>query len=384
MKQLALGSLGFLAVNGVAILTTWVLLSPATLLPSGHAQNQPDQKPSPADKIDPAKAANDRFDAHIKQRVAVLGDRRDRQFLSNHPVAFNPSGNMLATADEKTVRLWVLPSLRQVVALKGHTGEPISSVAFSPDGRMLATGCNRVVLLWRLGGKQPKQVASLGHGVNSLAFSPNGKTLALGCLDRSVRLFAIGEGVPREWDRRKENVGKPLSLAFAADGKTLIAGDGKRAILRWEVHANQLTDRDTLIGPPVDPAGGTSLFSVAYCRTNRRIASGHYGATVVVWNVEGDKAREWKTLRAPLGTLPREYPQLCGAHALAFSPDGKRLAVAYAHGVVQVWDLSGKEPAEETGLSFDRTVWSLAFAPDGRHLATGNRDGTAYILRLSR
>src|SRR5205085_1563817 len=60
--------------------------------------------------------------------------------------------------------------------------------------------------------------------------------------------------------------------------------------------------------------------------------------------------------------------------AVAYSPDGHRLATGGACGAVQVWD--AKELALETVLhAHRRAVWSVAFAPDGQTLASGSHDG---------
>jgi WD40 repeat protein len=68
--------------------------------------------------------------------------------------------------------------------------------------------------------------------------------------------------------------------------------------------------------------------------------------------------------------------------ALAWSPDGTRLAAGSADGAIQLWELSGDggtprplgQWAAHTGM-----VRSLAFSPDGRQLANGGQDG---LVRL--
>jgi WD40 repeat protein len=69
-------------------------------------------------------------------------------------------------------------------------------------------------------------------------------------------------------------------------------------------------------------------------------------------------------------------------YAIAFSPDGSRLASAGRDGRAIVWDAAGGESLHVWKLP--GPVESVAFAPDGRHLACGNANGTAYILRIER
>lgn len=118
--------------------------------------------------------------------------------------------------------------------------------------------------------------------------------------------------------------------------------------------------------PPFGPslaADGSHDFAVS--ADGVHLAAGGTLGTVTVWDAAGERRTE-----AVVPPLPA--PASCAScsriTALAFSPDGRTVAVAYGSGRLRLWDLVLNQPlGGSLGASGD-TVDALAFGADGSYL----------------
>lgn len=157
-----------------------------------------------------------------QERNQVTGEK-------DHPlcVGFSPNGNHLATGhDDGAVAVWNAEGKR-LWALRGHSG-PVTALAFAPDGELLATADDKEIRLWPFPkkGAKPKRVfGGAWQRTTSLAFLPD-----------SLRLVSFhdpeGPGTVRQWHAEQENAmgewspaGEEVScVALAHDGRWLATG----------------------------------------------------------------------------------------------------------------------------------------------------------------
>ncbi|MFF4158564.1 helix-turn-helix domain-containing protein [Streptomyces sp. NPDC001678] len=289
-------------------------------------------------------------------------------------VAFSPDGRTLATAGhDRTIRLWDAATYRQTAELAGHE-QQVMNLAFSPDGRTLASACNdHTVKLWDTGTL--KETATLeGHtaSVMSVAFSPDGRTLATASADRTARLWDVAGRRPLA--TLTGHTGVVARAAFLPDGRTLATASHDRTVRLWDATTHEttatLTSELPVNGLHVSP-DGRSVATVALDPPRADLVAGTSGEApgagvpAGIWDVAAGR------MTTPLGV--RRTPR-----QVAFSPDGRTLAIGDANGVVSLWDADGRRRlATLAGPS--QAVTGLAFSPDGRTLAGAGADGAVRL-----
>jgi RNA polymerase sigma factor (sigma-70 family) len=188
-----------------------------------------------------------------------------------------------------------------------------------------------------------------------LAFTGN-RTLAVGAWGEVVHLLALPEG------KAEGRLDLPLpmaghALAASPDGKLLaVSTSGNGPLYLYEMPGGK--QRHRLAG------FNGEANAVAFSPDGKRLASG--GQQLVLWDTATGK-QLWRSETAESSSSP-----------LAYSPDGKSLASGGRGGEVRLWDAAtGKALASLMGNG--QRVSAVAYSPDGKFLAAGDEDGTLRV-----
>jgi WD40 repeat protein len=253
-----------------------------------------------------------------------------------------------------------------VLTFKAHT-KPIYGLAFSPDGTQIATTAGDAACVWNLDGPTEVRKFPNEHYSCSIAFSPNG------------RFLARGGNRPRVWNLE---TGKALvaherwaaTVAFSPDGTEVAAFGSDELLARWPLPGGkQLSggwggSRSEHRNQRF-PAG-----AMAYSPDGKIIATAYavdtgkrFDSHILLWDRKTGRSR---------GELVADF-KFAHPTAIAYSPDGAVIAGIYGPvlGVVDV--TSGKKVAAlKPGKKHFK---GLAFTPDGKRLIAVNTDAAVRV-----
>jgi WD40 repeat protein len=255
----------------------------------------------------------------------------------------------------------------QLVRTLSNAAGPITAVAVTGDGKcIVAYSGSQTIHRW-LDGQLAGPVAKDKTTPAVLGVTPNGDGVCWAGpeeKDPVIRLWSAKED--RQVREFKEHKQRITTLLVTADGRQLLSGDTEGRLLVWDVATGA---RTRVLGDPSVWKGFLNAHSeavraLAVASDSGVLASGSRDKKVKLWSLPAGKLEKTLAMDAPV-------------QAVAFSPDRKYLAAA-AEKVLRIWPLpEGKDP--ETWPAQDETIIALAFTPDGRQLAVAFRDGTVRL-----
>ena len=244
--------------------------------------------------------------------------------------------------------LGALVALRVRAVLDGGGGAVLHAVV-GPAGRLVATGSESgQVRVFASGSHRLVQSFALGAPVVALAFAADGRRLLAAAGDTVVVRGARGGGVLRTL-----RVPGATGAAFAARG-TIVTSAG-RTLRIW------------------DEATGTLLHETATLTKASVLALSDDGGLVAVFD---RNAVAVQVVAVASGTVVGTVTQQGNVTSAAFSPDGA-LLVSSGHRNAYVWN-AGDWSLRHVLAGHESTISAVAFGRDGR-LVTASEDSSARI-----
>jgi WD40 repeat protein len=308
-------------------------------------------------------------------------------------IALSPGGKLVALNGraDGAIHVFETATGKELHTFVGHRGGPLT-VAFAPDGKTVFTvsrdgSHSQPVSAWAdwslrewdpVTGKELRvTTANLGGEAHWTFFSADARFLATITHEGTLRLWDTRAGKElRRWGvptrvSISNGVKSPAQHvefpAFTPEGKSLIAASEAKCH-RWDVNTGRAQ-------PPIDLPEGMSPPHCVPGPDERAFIARQ-------WNQSRSRAA---LLDATSGRVVRWLAEVNGPFpACAFSPDGYTFAVAAVSGprgttgVTLLEIASGRERIRLNDTDWTDWVRALAFSPDGKLLAVGGPD----VVRL--
>jgi WD40 repeat protein len=297
--------------------------------------------------------------------------------------------------------------------IEGHT-EEIKKVIFSPDEKTIASAsADREIRLWSTGSKFDnaskyfpeqqetkaklaiyKQASFVSNGqiitfnpikkaietwdldrkllhsflintdeIADLAFSPDKKKIVFIGLDNTMKISDLNIKKPPIISSHNQKV---TSLAVSQNGELIASysrDDNTLKIWNWEGQLLQTASRCNV----------SSIHKIAFSPDGKKLAMSSTDkdtAPLILWDLDD---RECKSMKNFYGHRKR-------IESITFSPDGKMIATGSRDKTIKIWDLRKDEDSLPKNLQgHDHWITSLAFSPDGKALVSGSRDNSVKV-----
>ncbi|MGA2789125.1 MAG: WD40 repeat domain-containing protein [Verrucomicrobiota bacterium] len=329
-------------------------------------------------------------------------------------VAFSPDGNVFATADSETVKLWRASDGR-LLHTRSITSSA-SSITFTTNGTLVSGSYDGTVRFWQvpdgnlswvitnqfpwlraiavspngslvacasgspgwpseydgtvtlLNASDGSLVRVLTNGTMSataIMFSPDGSLLAATFADSMVAVWQVSDGTLQHvWN---DGYASDAFVTFSPDGQALLTGGGSDYAY---VKLRRVSDGQQLW---VSQAYATEIYSACFSPDGNMIATGGGRA-----GVADPAIKLWNTSDGSL-----LYSMLTNGSyvaAVSFAPDGATLVSGSVS--IDFWSVTnGTQLLTLTG--HNGVVTAATFSWDGRMVASGGSDGTVRLWQAT-
>jgi mono/diheme cytochrome c family protein len=288
-------------------------------------------------------------------------------------MSYSPDGQTIAVAGYYEVLIHKTDGSGVAARLVG--GSPrIMSIAYSADGKRLAVAGGAPaqfgnVQVWNLADAKLtgnyKVSTDTIFGIN---FNAAGDKLAFGSPDKSARVIKADDG--KELLRLDQHTDWCLGALFTVDGKRILSCSRDQSMKLSNLADGQFIDD---VNNPLEP-----IMCFARHPKEDIVAYGGAMGTVRAYKISDNQNRT--AGRNDTNQIKEFERQPASVHCIAWNATGTQIAVG-SENDAKVYDAkSGSKLATLTG--HEGGIFAIAFSPDGKRVATGGYDGVVRLFEL--
>jgi len=315
------------------------------------------------------------FRIEVGSVLSLAFNKDDTQLISAVRTMQFHSGSANPVSYDGKIRLWNVSDQTPMEQSADCPGAYLLAVAFGQDGSPLgAFDLSNQIYIWNLNqlNVTPRSLLGFNGFQSSLEFSPDGSRLASGgcsefksngisCIQGEVIIWNVNQLIPIETPLRGTS-NYVTSLALAVGGKQLVANSsvpgGENSILVWDFEASLLRNP----APEV-----TDAATIAYSPDGRSMAIGGGNAVQFL---------DFSSKPATITTYPDHPSRIT---SLAYNPTGEILAVGGTDKKIYLLDTASNRVQRDPMSGQRDAVAGLAFIEGGAKLVSAGETGTLFL-----
>lgn len=367
-RAVVIGMFGLVAAASSGV--TWAVLSQKT-----PVQNLPATASASSDKTPASSGAP--LTPVTASLVTYRGHSDDVA-----GVDWSPNRLYVATASQDgTAQVWVADSGKRLFSYSSQiqpaqSNDEALAIGWLHDGKRVAVGFSdgTAQVVDATSGKKLFSYGNASTQINALAWSPDGSALALAYDDGTVQVYAVASGkLITRFTGHLNSVG---AVAWSHDGKRIASGSDDATVQVWSAITGQALF--------VFKEYARRVSSVAWSADDSRIVSCSWDNRATIWDLRSNRT-----------LLTYEKHKAGWLNAVAWSPDGRLIASGGEVGSVtgnvyigtsgtrdvnmHIWEAAtGNTHAIYESLPVNALAWS----PEGTRIATASTNGVSQIWRV--
>ncbi|MBV9713414.1 MAG: hypothetical protein JO011_21125 [Ktedonobacteraceae bacterium] len=282
-------------------------------------------------------------------------------------VSWSPVGNLLASgADDAHVFIWSPNGAVQHDI--PHPGS-VQTLAWAPDGQRLVTGAQNQVAFYSVQNAMMLAAHHHAGAVTDVAWATHNQMQVVSAGQDNRAIVWNTNNYQRQTTFRRHTT-PVLGVSWSADGQVVASGTQQGIIRVWQGNNAQEIHGGYFIKVPVR--------ALAFAPIGGQLAAGGDDGTVHIWNGLTCQQQENATIANQCVDTPLMLQASNTAvRSLAWSLDGRFLAVGTADGKITIWYPSHDQQKPIVMAQQNHTVHGLAWSPQGDQLASA---GTAVTI----
>jgi WD40 repeat protein len=262
---------------------------------------------------------------------------------------------------------WLIPDRQQQALL--DVGEPVSAVAANTDHSLIAVAHGAgTISLWQPNTNKPLVQWNIRTtSIDTLAFLADGTTLIIGTYEGRIIVWDTIQQARRldvitSFRLNHLSIKSMSNVAICSHQSLAAIGGWDGKLVAFDPRSGQTVNDIKYVWSETAP-----ILAVACNNANTTLAFGITTGEVVLWNVATQKVEQ--LLKATTDV----------ASTMIFSADDQVLAVAYRSGEVTYWSLPTSTQLEQ---GFRRQLGVVQFDPTARLIAYGGYQGFSVVLPI--